>query len=311
MSKKKNRRDKKLQWLVEYWLALAMCGLVRLLPYPLAYRLGGILGLAVFKIDKRHRSITLDNLRNSFKDKNETELYETAKDVFRNFGMSAIEFIRSERFFRDGIEKNFKIINLEAYDSALSKGRGLLLLTGHCGSWELLALAQSVRKPPFGVVVRPLDNPHLERLVSKVRTRYGNFLIGKKWGLKEILKTVSEGGTVGILLDQNVARKEGVFVDFFGRPACTNKGMALIAARTKAPVIPAFIRRVNRELHEIYLGDEIPFVETGDKEADLLTNTQAYTRAIEDFIRKYPDQWFWMHRRWKTRPIEAAPESHE
>ncbi len=308
MSKKKSRQVKKLQWLIEYWLALATCGLARLLPYPLAYRLGGILGLVAFKIDKRHRSITLDNLRNSFKDKSETGLYETAKDVFINFGRSAIEFIRSDRFFKDGVEKNFRIINLESYDRALSKGRGLLLLTGHCGSWELLALAQSVRKPPFGVVVRPLDNPYLEKLVSKVRTRYGNFLIGKKWGLKEILRTVSEGGTVGILLDQNVARKEGVFVDFFGRPACTNKGLALIAARTKAPVITAFIRRVDRELHEIYLGDEIPFVDSGDKEADLITNTQVYTRAIEDFIRKYPDQWFWMHRRWKTRPLEAAPE---
>ncbi len=310
MSNKKNRQVRRLQWLIEYWLVLAMCGLARLLPYPMAYWLGGILGLTAFKIDRRHRDITLDNLRNSFKDKNETELRETAKDVFVNFGRSAIEFIRSERFFRDGIGKHFKIINLEAYDRALSKGGGLLLLTGHCGSWELLAMAQSVRKPPFGVVVRPLDNPHLERLVSKARTRYGNFLIGKKWGLKEILRTVSEGGTVGILLDQNVARKEGVFVDFFGRPACTNKGLALIAARTKAPVIPAFIRRVDRELHEIYIGDEIPFVDSGDKEADLITNTQAYTMVIEDFIRKYPDQWFWMHRRWKTRPLEA-PESLE
>ncbi len=122
---------------------------------------------------------------------------------------------------------------------------------------------------------------------------------------------MSEGGTVGILLDQNVARKEGVFVDFFGRPACTNKGLALIAARTKAPVITAFIRRVDSGLHEIHIGDEIPLIETGDKEADLTANTQAYTKAIEDFIRQYPDQWFWVHRRWKTRPLEAPAEYHD
>ncbi len=193
-------------------------GLIKILiPYPAGVLAGRDYRYRpLFKIDMRHQKITLDNLRNSFKDKNEEELYGIAKAVFRNFGISAIEFIRSERFFKDGLGKNFKIINIERYERAIAKGRGLLLLTGHCGSWELLALAQSVRKPPFGVVVRPLDNPYLEELVSKVRTRYGNFLIGKKWGLREILKTVSEGGTVGILLDQNVARKEGVFVDFFG-----------------------------------------------------------------------------------------------
>jgi len=308
MGKKKNKGNKKLAWLFEYWLTVAVGGVINLIPYSLAYRMGGLLGSAVFRIDKRHQSVTLDNLRSSFKDKSEEEIYEIARSVFQNFGKSAIEFIRSERFFKDGIEKNFRIINIEAYDRALSKGKGLLLLTGHCGSWELLALAQSVRKPPFGVVARPMDNPYMEELVTKIRTRYGNFMIGKKWGMKEILKTVSDGGTVGILLDQNVARKEGVFVDFFGRPACTNKGMALIAARTKAPVIPAFIRRVDSGLHEIHIGDEIPLLDTGDKEADLTANTQAYTKAIENFIRQYPDQWFWVHRRWKTRPLEAPTE---
>jgi KDO2-lipid IV(A) lauroyltransferase len=155
------------------------------------------------------------------------------------------------------------------------------------------------------VVVRPLDNPYLDREVSRLREQYGNFLINKTNGMRDILKTLASGNAVGILLDQNVKAKEGVFVDFFGRPACTNKGLALMAGRTKAPVIPAFIHRVGPDRHEILIGDEMPLIETGDKEADIIANTQAYTKAIEDFINDYPDQWFWMHRRWKTKPGDA------
>ncbi|HLB25859.1 MAG TPA: lysophospholipid acyltransferase family protein, partial [Nitrospirota bacterium] len=165
--------------------------------------------------------------------------------------------------------------------------------------------AQSILGPPLGIVARPLDNPYLEEFVSRVRTRYGNAVINKTGGMKDVLRTLSSGGTVGILLDQSVKREEGTFVDFFGRPACTNKGLALLAARTKAPVVPVFARRLGPDRHEIVVGDEIPLIETGDRDADISANTQAYTKAIEDFVRRYPDQWFWMHRRWKTKRIDA------
>jgi KDO2-lipid IV(A) lauroyltransferase len=124
--------------------------------------------------------------------------------------------------------------------------------------------------------------------------------------MRDMLRTLREGRSVGVLLDQNVTASEGVFVDFFGRPSCTNKGMALIAARTNAPVIPMFTHRIAPGKNEIIYMDEIPLADTGDKEADMVANTQNYTRAIEDFIRKYPDQWFWMHRRWKSRPEDAV-----
>ena len=168
-------------------------------------------------------------------------------------------------------------------------------------------MAQALKGTPFGIVVRPLDNPYLEKAVSGIRTRYGNFLIDKKNGMREILRTLDRGGLVGILLDQNVSRREGVFVDFFGRPACTNKGLALIARKTGAPVIPAFTRRSGLSRHDIIVGEEVPLVDTGDRDADIAANTQAYTRIIEDFIRDNPDCWFWMHRRWNTRPEAAKP----
>ena len=296
---KKQKRFQKSRWLAEYIIALSLLAFIKILPFRMALRFGGCLGTLACRMDKRHRLITEDNLSKSFPEKTSGETREIARSVFRNLGYSAVEFFRSSRYgprFDEYIEIN----GYSRYKKAIEKGRGLLLLTGHCGSWELLALAQSVKKPPIGVVVRPLDNPYLDRLVSGLRTQYGNSIIGKVKGMREILRWLEQGGAVGILLDQNVKAKEGVFVDFFGRPACTNKGLALMAARTKAPVLPAFIRRVGLDRHEILVGDEIPLIETGDKEADVVANTQAYTRAIEDFIRKYPDQWFWMHRRWKT-----------
>lgn len=290
--------------LAEYALTKSLLSLVKLLPFWLALKCGGLLGSLTYRLDKRHREITLDNLRKSFRDKPEAEIEGIARSVYRNVGYSVIEFICSSRYGRN-FEKHFQLNNYDAYKKALSKGKGVFLLTGHCGSWELIALAQSIMKPPIGVVVRPLDNPYLDREVSRLREQYGNFLINKTNGMRDILKTLASGNAVGILLDQNVKAKEGVFVDFFGRPACTNKGLALMAGRTKTPVIPAFIHRVGPDRHEILIGDEIPLIETGDKEADIVANTQAYTKAIEDFINDYPDQWFWMHRRWKTKPGDA------
>jgi len=303
---KRGRKKKagKFKLLVEYALAKSILSLIKLLPFGLALRFGGLLGSLAYRLDKRHREITLDNLRNSFKVKTETEIEVIARSVYKNVGYSIIEFIFSKRYGRN-FEKHFKLKNYDAYKIALNKGKGVFLLTGHCGSWELIALAQSIMKPPIGVVVRPLDNPYLDVEVSNLRCQYGNFLINKTNGMRDILKTLASGNAVGILLDQNVKAKEGVFVDFFGRPACTNKGLALMAARTKAPVIPAFLRRIGPDQHEILIGNEMPLVDTGDKEADIIANTQAYTKAIESFITDYPDQWFWMHRRWKTKPGDA------
>jgi len=307
----KKKRGKKggfgssVLWLLEYILATSVLAVVRLLPFKLAIRLGGLLGRFFYIIDRRHREITENNLRESFGGKSPEEIKSIARSVYTNLGYSAVEFMRSDRYAGRPVEEHFSFANYDSYLSAHSRGKGVLFLTGHCGSWELLALAQSVIGRPFDVVVRPLDNPYLDKAVSAIRTRFGNTLINKTKGMRDILRALNSGRAVGILLDQNVSRREGVFVDFFGRPACTNIGLALIAAKTGAPVVPAFIRRVGLDRHEIILGDEIPLVNTGDKEADVKTNTQAYTKAIEDFVRAYPDQWFWMHRRWKTRPEES------
>jgi len=303
---KRRKRYKKPLWIAEYIVFALLAGIIRGLKFETAMRLGGQLGELVYRLDKRHRIITQNNLADCLKGRSQAELGTIARSVYRNLGYSAIEFLRSDKYGRQPLERHFTIRNYEALEGAYSKGKGVVLLTAHCGSWEILALCHSLMGFPFGVVVRPLDNPYLDRAITAIRTMYGNTMISKQKGMRGVLRTLSEGRAVGILLDQNVTRSEGVFVDFFGRPACTNKGLALIAMKTGVPVVPAFIRRTGLDTHEIEVGDEVPLVDTGDKEADIVANTQAYTTVIEGFVRRYPDQWFWMHRRWKTRPMEDS-----
>jgi KDO2-lipid IV(A) lauroyltransferase len=301
MQVKKRRPERRIRRVMEYLAVVGLYFMVRLVPFSLAFRAGAWLGGLVYRIDKKHRAITEENLRASFGDKSQEEVGAIARTVFENLGCLIVEFLCSDRYAKRPVEEYLDYVNYGTLDDAVKKGRGVLLLTGHCGNWELMAIAQSIKGPRITIVVRPLDNPYLEKAVSNLRTRFGHVLINKQKGMREVLRALGRGEIVGILLDQSVTKKEGVFVDFFGRPACTNKGLALLAAKTKAPVIPAFTRRVGLNRHEIIIGDEVLLVDTGDKDADIKANTQAYTKVIEDFIRKYPDQWFWMHRRWKTK----------
>lgn len=289
-------------WLAEYLLAMAFIGIFHIMPFTWAVRLGGLLGSLWYFVDGRHRRVTLENLKAGFGDKTPDELEKIARGAYRNLGYSAAEFIRSAKYGERPIEEYVELVNYDSFVRAHAKGRGVLFLSGHFGSWELLAMAQAYSGNPSSIVARPLDNPYLERAVKNLRTRCGNIMINKNRGMKDVLKSLEKGRGVAILLDQNVAKREGVFVDFFGRPACANKGLALIAAKTKAPVVPVFFVRKSLTKHKVVFGEELPLMDTGDKDADVLANTQAYTKAIEDMVRKHPDHWFWMHRRWKTRP---------
>lgn len=302
----KKRQNKKTLWLMEYLLALPFLLVVRLLPFSLALRLGGAIGALAYMLDKHHRKVAADNIASCIDGLGPGGAENMARSAFVNLGYTVMEFIHSGRYARVPVEKHFTFVNFEAFERAYAKGRGVLCLTGHCGNWELMAQMHSLRGYPSGVVVRPLDNPYFDRLVTSLRSRYGNKMIRKNGGMKDMLRVLSEGRSVGVLLDQNVERASGVFVDFFGRPACTNKGMALLAAKTRAAVVPMFTHRTSPGKNVIICMDEIPLVDTGDKEADVRANTQNYTSAIEDFIRQHPEQWFWMHRRWKTMPEGAA-----
>lgn len=185
---------------------------------------------------------------------------------------------------------------------ALKRNRGLLMFGAHFGNWELEAVAFAHLMQPVVVIYRPLDSNLLDNLVLRVRSSGGNIPLAKDKAMRSMLRHLKNNDVLGILIDQNVASYEGVFVDFFGRPACTTDGLALLALHTKAPVLPGYMVRLADGKYRLIIGEEVTIVQTGDRDADIAVNTQNFTRIIENMIRQYPDQWLWVHQRWKTKP---------
>ncbi len=272
------------------------------LPLSLIVPAGKFLGRLAYFLDKKHRDIACENISKAYgEDLTAGQVKGTAREVFENLGITLLEFMRIPWLKRGGLTGYVECEGLKNLDRALAKKKGVILFTAHMGNWELMAAWYALMGYPLDVVIRELDNPVFERFVSWVRTRPGNSMVSKGRAMRRLLRSLSNNGIAGILLDQNVAENEGVFVDFFGRPACTNKGPAMIAAVSGAAVLPTFIIRKGKT-HRIIVGPEVALVNTGDKEGDALENTARCTKAIEDMIRKHPGQWFWVHRRWKTRP---------
>ncbi len=221
--------------------------------------------------------------------------------VFRSIARLLVAFARFPRIGRENVSEWIRYEGFDHFEEALGRGKGVLFATAHLGNWELSAFAHALMAAPMHVVVRPLDNPKIDALVSSYRKASGNHVIQKKDFARGILKALSANEAVGILIDQNTGLEEGVFVDFFGIPACANPGIARLAAHSGAAVIPGFA--LWSEVERRYVLRFYPPVEiTGDPAAD----TQRLQSSIEAVIREHPDQWLWIHRRWKTRP-EGAP----
>jgi len=239
-------------------------------------------------------------------EKDPREMRLVAKKVFKNLAQILFEIGWSLKLADKDFDRFFSIDGLANLGAAYEKGRGVIILTGHLGNWELLAIIFKMIGYPTSFVYRPLDSSPVNGFFEAYRTRFDGKLIPAKWSIGRILRSLRQGELVGILLDQNVAWYEGVFVDFFGRPACTNKGMALLALKTGAPVVPMFLVREGLGFRA-EIGKEIPMVKTGDMTQDLEANTQQYNDVIEAFVRRYPDQWFWVLQRWKTKHCQPWP----
>jgi KDO2-lipid IV(A) lauroyltransferase len=278
-----------------------------LVPRKWALILGDCMGQIIFLADKKHREIALNNLAHAFGHKKKPhEIRLLAKQVFKNLVQVLFEIGWSLRLKREDFSKHFHIEGLSRLRTAYEKGKGVLLLTGHMGNWELLSIIGAMSGYPNSIVVRPLDFGPLEEFFRKFRTRFGTKLIATKHSMRTVLRSLEERHMVGLLMDQNVDWYEGVFVDFFGRLACTNKGLAILALKTGAPVVPLFLVR-DQIGFKAEFGPELPLIQTGDKIKDVEANTEQYNQVIESFIRRYPDQWFWLHQRWKTRPYQPWP----
>lgn len=305
------KKKKKGPWLIyiEYLAVRCLVKFFSILPYNIASDAGGLIGRTGYLIDSRHRRIALKNLRTAFPEKNKDEISLIAKKAFENLGRSAAETMHIASNDTEYLHRILNaLITMEGrghLDKAAKQGKGNLILTAHFGNWELLGIALAASGYPLNVVARPMDNPLIEEILLSLRSKTGARVIPKKGGVREILRRLKKGEGVGMLIDQNTSRHEGMFVDFFGHPASTNRGPALIAMKSGAPVIPIFIIREGKSRHRIVFMEEVVLYRSRNIEKDILANTEKFTKIIESNIRKYPEQWFWMHQRWKTRPVSS------
>lgn len=276
------------------------------LPLSITAALGRPFGLLIYWLYKKHRNIAKDNLRLAFgADISDKEIDRITKKIFQNLVTAFFEFMRIPWLTVEKLDDRVQCDGMENLQGALKKGRGVIFVTAHLGNWELLAAYYGLKGFPVDIVARELDNPAFEKFVKWTRQRSGNRIVSKSRAMRKLLRTLASNGIAGILLDQNVALAEGVFVDFFGTLACTNKGPAMLAAISGAAIIPTFILREGGK-HRIIINKEVERVDTGDKDRDAVVNTARMTKAIESAIKGHPDQWFWVHRRWKTRPPEET-----
>ena len=272
------------------------------LPLCLVYVIGKTLGRIAFRLDKRHSKTALENMTLAYKGSLSEDAETTiARGVFENLAITGLEFMRIPWLTKTRLNGYVEFKGFENLKKALDLKKGVILFTAHFGNWELMAAAYGLSGFPIDIVVRELDSPVAEAFTAWVRTASGNKLVEKNRSMLKLVKTLSTNGIAGILLDQNVADVEGVFVDFFGTPACTNKGPALLAGMSGAVVLPTFIVREGVR-HTIVIGERVDLADTGDKHADAIENTARCTKIIEEQVRAHPEQWFWVHRRWKTRP---------
>ncbi|HXF27421.1 MAG TPA: lysophospholipid acyltransferase family protein [Bryobacteraceae bacterium] len=225
-----------------------------------------------------------------------------ADGVFRSIARLLVAFARLPRMNRDNIGEWIRYEGLQYFQQAKKQGRGILFATAHLGNWELSAFAHGMLTEPMNIVVRPLDNPRIDDLVEKRRQLSGNRIISKREAAKAILRALQKNEAVGVLIDQNTSEAEGVFVDFFGTAACANSGFVKLAARSGAAVIPGFALWDGRERRYV-----LRFYPPVPLSGDVLKDTQRLHAVLESVIRQYPDQWLWIHRRWKTRPEGEAP----
>ena len=293
---------------LEYAAAWPFLKIIGILPRAFARAFAIAIAQLVYLLHFRLRQVGMRNLAMAFPEKTQAEHKRILRGVFTSLGRQLSELCQFPRYTLENIDQVVVYDGLENYERAYARGKGVLFLTGHFGGWELSAFAHSIHGHWVNVVMRPMDNPYLDRLLQQYRTMYGNKVVPKDDFVRGLLAAMKAGETVGILMDTNMTPPQGVFVDFFGIPACTASGLARIALRTDAAVVPGFtIWDESLGKYRLRFDPAVELVQTGNLEADIVANTQKFTRVIEEYVRKYPQQWLWVHRRWKTRPEGQSP----
>jgi len=290
---------------LEFWLVLAVARTLGWLPRGLARLVAGALAWSVYQLHGRLRRVGRRNLELALPDVSSEERDRILHRLFRSLGWQLVEFCRMARYTPENTRDWIRTEGLEHYLSAEARGKGVLIVTGHMGAWELSSFYHSLMGHPMGMVIRRLDNRPLDEFVNGIRCLHGNRVLHKDDFARGLLTAMRKGETVGILMDTNMTPPQGVFVEFFGYEACTASGLARVALKTGAAVLPGFMLWEEAERrYVLHFGPQLAFERTSDGEADIVAATQQCTRVIESWIRRYPDQWLWIHRRWKTRPAD-------
>lgn len=271
------------------------------LPRSVTLLIGGLVGRIAYRFASQQRKQACENLRLGLNLSDDQQIKKKVKICFENLGKTVVEFMQFPRLDQKKIQKFIKFEGLEHIEDALVQGNGAIILTGHFGNWELLAASISANVAPLTPIVRELRSPKLNTLVSKYREMAGYSTIDRNTGVREALRCLRSNRLLGIVADVDTT-VNGVFVNFFGRPAYTPYSPIAFALKTGAAILPSFIIRQPDGTHRAIIEPPMMLKRSDIKEKELVENTQKFTQIIESYIRKYPEQWIWMHKRWKTRP---------
>jgi Kdo2-lipid IVA lauroyltransferase/acyltransferase len=276
------------------------------LPRRWALAVGRGLGTLWGELDRRHVGIAAANLGRSFPHWDEARAWRTARAVYRHFGAAMIDLLWLDAHPREEVMALVEVEGREHVEAAMAAGRGALLVTAHIGNWELHGLSHGWLFGAIGVIARRLDNPALDERLCALRARGGNTVILKQKALATVLRFLREGRGVAVLIDQNVQEKDGIFVEYFGRPAATTTVAAALALKTGCALVPTHTLLLPDGRYRLVYDPPVAYTPTGDRRADVAALTQALTRSIEAWVRETPEQWLWLHRRWKTQPLGGA-----
>ena len=291
----------------EFAFVWTLVNLLGVIPRALSRAIGAGIGWLAYRLVRRLRNVGLRNLEMAYPEQDRSWREGVLRGVYRSLGLQLAEFCQMSRYTAARASEFIAYDGLEHYLAAEKRGKGVLIVTGHLGAWELSSFYHSLMGHPMGLVIRRLDNPLVDAFVNRRRCLHGNRVIHKDDFARGLISAMRDGETVGILMDTNMTPPQGVFVPFFGREACTASGLAKVALRTDASVLPGFLIWDDKKgRYRMCFGRQIELTRTGDAEADAVVNTAAFTEAIERSVRANPDQWLWLHRRWKTRPVGEA-----
>ena len=297
----------RLRHRLEYLAVASLLKLLGWLPHGVARGVSAVLAVLSYWLWPRLRKVGFFNLRLAFPEWSNRRRRQVLFGLFRSFGRTLADFAHFPSWDRGNIERLVIYDGFENYAQARDQGKGVLFLTAHFGNWELSSFAHGVYGYPLNFIVREMDNPLIDALINRYRCLSGGRAIEKRDSAREVLRAFQRGEDVGILVDQNMLAADGVFVDFFGRPACTTPGPARLARKVGVPVVLGLVIWDAKIKKYRLRFDPVAWIKRDDPEEEVLVNTANFTRLIEEYVRRYPDQWLWVHRRWKTRPSGEPP----